>query len=78
MAKKNAGCTRCDSAEDRRYTEAVEALLNSGSVDQATVRAFFEYVDGELTDDEMEFLVGGNGRMSLRPATAARYGYSSG
>lgn len=75
MATKRT-CPRCDSPEDRRYTEAVEALLNSGAVDQTVVRAFFEYVDGKLTDDEMEYLVGRSGSMCLRPATAERYGYS--
>lgn len=68
-------CSRCGSPEDQRYTEAVEALLDSGSVDQETVQAFFEYVDGVIDSEEMEFLVGNNGSARLRPETAERYGY---
>lgn len=67
----------CNSPEDKRYGDAVDALLNNGMVDLAVRRAFFEYVDGELTDDEMEYLVGGNGRLSasMRPEVRERYGY---
>ncbi|MDM2402511.1 hypothetical protein PP613_26070 [Mycobacteroides abscessus] len=74
--KTQASCSRCGSAEDRRYTEAVEALLDNGATDRAVVRAFFEYVAGKLTAEEMEYLVGGNGRLAsaLRPAVAKRYG----
>lgn len=73
---KRATCSRCGSAEDRRYTEAVEALLDNGATDRSVVRAFFEYVDGKLTAEEMEYLVGGNGRLAsaIRPDVAKRYG----